>query len=419
MNEPHDMVNDLLEVMNKNSTSEKAYLQGEHARHTWGLKIPHLAPQWCFGGSDVIPGQRYLGISGERKAFKSTMGVEIGNWFIAQGGIAVVLDTENKTSPTMYDAMTWWNGIHERNRRLFKVCRSVGEWQSQIQAIVTYNRESGNLPKGSRRPVFICIDSLTGRATEDADANLRREGEAAQRAYPVVAMQTTNFFEALNLLGTTTNVAWIQHMKASLEQQSYGKTYKEKGASAAGFHASTQLRISKGSGVNLAKHDSAPFPEYPVQGWELWMKNEFGCLGPSDGRTVMVNLLWQYVPQEDGSMRQAMWFDWDGALGQLLVNMKYSDKFKPKLFTQDKERLEQAIQFVEGRGSTVKCKELGLESASLTEFGRAIKNNLDVYDRVRRFLGITEYPDVQDADIDFGAGDLVSKGKKSKLVSEQ
>jgi hypothetical protein len=122
-----------------------------------------------------------------------------------------------------------------------------------------------------------------------------------------------------------------------------------------------------------------------------------------------VVLLWQYVPQEDGSKRQAMWFDWHGSLGQLLRDMKYADSFKN--FKVDKDALKAVLNFTEVKTNSINCKDLDLEGASYTEFGKAIFDDNDVYDRVSKFLGITEYPSLQEADIDFSAGNLSAKKK--------
>jgi len=408
-----DIVSGLIADLNKHSTSSKAYLQGDHAQHTWGVEIPYLAFQWLIGGSSILPSQRYYGLSGEEKSFKSTLAVELGNWFIRDNGVHLLLDTENKTSPTMLDAMTWWNGIAEQKKRAYKVCGSIGEWQTMVTRAVEHSRNMGNKEKNKREPIFVTIDSLMARSTDEADRTLRKEGSAAERGFPVASLQVTNFLETLNLLGTTCSVAWVQHMKKSMEQTGYGTQYKEKGATAAQFSCSTHLRINKGGAFRKAKDDSAPFEGTAVEGYEMWIRTARSCVGPGD-RSLMVPLCWQHVPQEDGSTRQAMWFDWYGALGNLLVNMKYNDKFKPKFFKEDKERLAEILDFTEQKKNSIKCKQLDLDGASYYAFGRSIEDDIETRDRLSNFLNITEFPSIQTADIDFEAGKLSEKKKGKK-----
>lgn len=395
-------VADLIGNLNKLATSEKARLSGDLAQHTWGVPIPNLAFQWLIGGCTVLPCQRYFGVSGIRKSFKSTLQIELGNWFIANGGVHQHLDTENKTSPTMLDAMSWWREDVDPNRRIFKVCGSTDEWMDMVTATIERLKALGERKQGERIPILIGIDSLTGRQNEAAQEDLRKEGHAAERGYPVAAGQVTRYLETLSMLGTTAAVSWVQHMKESMDQTGYGKQYKEKGASAASFAHSTHVRVSKGKAIAAARHSSAPYPEYPVEGYLIYLKTTTTCIGP-DNHTIEVPLLWQYVPQEDGSSRQAMWFDWHGALGALLVNLKYGgDKAPAKMYTHDKERLEAALSFTRGKKSTtVNCKALGIAEGSFHELGKAIHDDIEVYDRISRFLNITELPDVQAADIEF------------------
>lgn len=395
----NDLVGDLLTEMNKHTMGAPAYVQDDHAKHTWGLPIPFLAAQYLFASS-IIPCQRYLGISGPEKSFKSTMMIEIGNWHILQGGLHIHLDTENKTSVTMLDSMSWWNGVNTRCR-IFKVCSNIGEWQTLITKAVENARKRGNYPKGKRMPIFITVDSLTGRATEDENKDLRKEGAAAERAFPVGAAQITKFLETLDLLGTTVTVGWVQHRKASIDATGRGPKEKDKGPSASQFSCSSHLSVAKNhTPSRWAGHASAPFDGAMVEGHDLYFRTERSCLGPG-GHRLTVPLLWQHVPQEDGSTRQAMWFDWDGALGELLIDMKYNSKSPAKLFDPDKKRLNDLLMFTQLTGKRVKCDELGLEKATFSEFGRAIRKNVEVEDRLRAFLNIPELQSVQEADIDF------------------
>ncbi len=404
----NDLVANLVHTMNRAATGTEAYLAGDHANHTWGVAIPYLAAQWMMGGTTIFPMQRYTGISAVEKSFKSTLQVEIGNWCIMAGGAHIHLDPENKTSAGMLDAMSWWNGVDEKKARVYKACRSVGEWQTMVTKLVESAREAGARPKGHRQPLYIVIDGLTSRATEGQMENLVKEGQAAERGFPLGAAATTTFLESLNLLGTTIGVGWVQHMKEAIEQTGHGTVYKEKGPKASQFACSTHLRLTRAhTPVRAATHPGAPRPDLPVEGYTLYVKNVKSSIGPAD-RVLPLDILWQHVPQPDGTTRQAMWFDWHTALGELLHFMKY-DKKAP-LYASEKERLDEALKFTEGaKASEVKCAELKLVDASFYEFGAAIANNPEVRKRVSSFLNIREYPDVQTADIDFEAGDKLEK----------
>jgi len=412
----NDAVLDLMGVLNERATSTKGYLEGDHAQHTWGITIPHLAFQYLIGGSNVLPAQRYFGFSGLEKSFKSTLVKEIGNWHRAANGVHIDIDTEKKTSATALDAMVWWHPeLKDNKARYFKQVQSIDEWMSLITGAVEHARTKYKYPPGKRIPLWISVDSLNHATSEDADRELRKEGTAVQRGYPVDNLQITNWFKAMNLLGTTVSLGWVQHLTQDLSQVGgYGPpAMKEKGAKTAGFMASCHIRMNKGASIQAATHASAPNPDLPVEGYTIWMNTARSCIGPDD-RTLAVDLLWQYVPQPDGSTRQAMWFDWDGALGRMLWMMKYSDKWSPKMFAHDKERLKTAIDFTELKVGHVKCNHFDMADGTYTEFGQAIKADPAIRLAVSRFLGIAQFPDIQTAEIDYAAGDVADKKKKGR-----
>ena len=404
----------LIESLNKKSLGTNAYLQGDLGKHTYGVPIPYLAAIYLLGGMNVLPISRYFGVSGEEKSFKSTLQVEFGNWFLMAGGMHLLLDPEQKTSATMLDAMTWWDDRIPPDRRIYKACRSIDEWQVQVTTAIKIMRAQGPVPKGQRVPVYIVVDGMTSKGTESQMANLEKEGEAAERGYPVAAAKTTYFLESLNLLGTTCAVGWVQHMKAEIEQDSYGGTkYKEKGAKASQFACSTHLRVTKWSGgLNFAEFPGAPSPSTPVTGYELYVKCVRSSVGESD-HSLILPVLWQHIPQESGETRQAMWFDWYGALGALLLSMKYNDKHKPRaLYAQEKAALAEVVDFSQPHVGKVTCKKYGLEDALATEFGRAIENDPETRAKLAKFFHVATYANVQDVDIDWAAGDLIEKKKK-------
>lgn len=411
------LVDNLLDTLNKHATSAHGYLEGDHAQHTWGIRIPHIAFQYFIGGTNILPCQRFVGISGEPKSFKSTLAYEIGNWFRADGGFHVALDTENKTSASMLQALSYGKDLNPRTR-FFKVCASVEEWQKQMTTAIEFWRANGRREKGSRVPVWVTVDSLNGRGTEDSDAEIRKEGVAAQRGFPIANLQITNYLQNLSLLGTTVSAGWVQHLKEDISTAGgYGGPQKvEKGAKAAGFASSAQVRVAKGATFQGATHDSAPDPNIPVEGHTLYLHCYRGCVGPDD-RRLQVDLLWQYIPVEvpdaEGNMvrrkQQVMWFDWDGALGELLWSIKYNDKHKPKVYDHHKKELEEALYFTQPKANSIKCEELGLDGVSYTAFGKAIRENEVVSKRISDYLNIEDFPSVQDVDIDFEAGDLNRK----------
>ena len=399
-----DLASELVEEYNKLGTGSKAYLQGEHGVNTWGVKIPHLAPQWLFGGSDVIPAQRFIGLSGLAKSSKSTLFVELGNWYIMSGGMHVYIDNENKTSPDMFEAMARFYGndamAQIMKRRVFVPTGSVEDWQRRMSAAIDKARAIADRPKGERVPILITIDSLSARAAEKTQEQISDEGSAQARSFPVEAMQISKYFKAVNLIGTTSNLGFVQHLTQDISAPPgyNGPVMKESGAAIATFASSIHLRIQKGKAQKMAEHSDAPTKGPPVEGYTIYVQTERSCVGP-DKRKIQLDLLWQYVEQEDGSTKQVMWYDWNSALGDLLLSMKYEDK---KAYAYEKERIDRMLMFTQPKTGRVNCAELDLKEASTAEFGKAIEGNPEVREKVSKLLNISKFPDVQQSDFELG-----------------
>lgn len=394
-----DVTQSLIGVLNKSGNGSEAYLQNDHKLRTNGLRIPHLAFQWLIGGVDVLPMQRCIGLSGLPKSFKSTLNIEIGNWYLKAGGLHIAIDNEGKTSAEMLRAMTAYDPevmALSAKRRVFKETGSVEQWQNIVTDSIKMARKTADRPKGQRIPIYTSIDSLNGKSSESLQEKLQKEGSAEDRGYPLDAMKISRFFKALSLLGTTMNIGYVQHMMQDIGAQGYnGPVMKESGAVIASYMSSVHLRVAKGKAITKATHFSAPQVGPPIEGYELWLSTERSCLGP-DKRKLCVELLWQYVEKDDGSVEQVMWYDWDGALGSLLLNVQYAEKGYTKY---ERDKLAAAIKFSQPKTNKVNCAELGLADASTSEFGKLVRTTPEVYARIAKYLNIASYPDVQEADL--------------------
>lgn len=393
------LTQDLIKTLNASGDGTKAYLFGDHREHTTGIVIPSLAFQWLIGGVNVLPIQRCIGISGLPKSFKSTLNIEIGNWFLAQNGIHVVLDAESKTSATMLEAMVRRSPDLEaaaRARRIFKEVTSIERWQEQVVASVKFARKVADRPVNDRVPIYISIDSLNGRSSELSQERIQKDGYAEDRGFPVEAMKITRFFKALSLAGTISNLGYVQHLVQDLSAGPgyHGPSWKESGAIIAAYQSSIHLRVTKGKALPpKASHPFAPLPGVPVEGYTLWLTAERSCLGP-DRRTICVDVLWQYEMTPQGP-KQYLWYDWPGSLGHLIFSMKYDEH----ALKHQREALDQVVHFAAARSNRVNCEELGLENATLSEFGAALESHPEIRKKLDIFLGIVMYSPIQSADI--------------------
>lgn len=387
-----------------NGSSLKAYLADDHARYTFGVDIP-LVLQYLFGEANKLRCQIFLGVSGLRASTKSMFVYELGNYVMNTGGVHFAIDTENKTSPSLMAALTRGHSRKlqpekfSSKRRVFSTAGSIEDWQEQTTEIIDRFRELGGLPKGKRVAGMVSVDSMMARTTEEQQTKLAKEGHSEGRGYPVANAMITNYLESVSLRGTTAIFAYVQHMKEAIDSMAHGKQYREKGPSAAEFAATLHLRLRRIKSFNVVYHPARWVDGPPCEGHTIQIDTHKSCMGP-DKRRIQVDVLWQYIDEEDEEgnkvANQYMTYDWWGALGNLLISMKYGEK---KACAHDVERLNEALLFTVS-GKDVKCKELGLDGVSVTEFGRAIEHNPEVKARVSHFLRIKPYTDFQEADIE-------------------
>jgi len=412
-NEPgvDELVGDLLSNLAKTQTSTKAVLAGDLANRTWGLPIGPIAFQYVLGGVNVLPCQRYYTVSGMHKSFKSTLFREICCWYAAAGGIAFSIDTENKSSDSLTDAMTWWRQEQlSKGKIIFDDAETLEGWQEKISEAVKFAKRVGPRGKGQRIPIFVVLDSLTARASSDAQEAIAKEGHAEGRAYPITAASTANFLKGTSLLGTTLSIGIVRHLSVDISAQaSYGgPKMREAGATAVNFQYSAALRMARIGTIRAAGHPEAPFPDLPVEGYTIQMHCDQSCLGPVIDRKIEVDVLWQYVQQEDGTVRQALFYCWNSALGKLLWSDLYNPDKTKRAYESEQSRLRAYIDFTATPNKTVgeiTCKKLGLTDASFAEFGKAINDNPEAYQGVQNYLKISRYPSLQDVEIEAAKSD--------------
>jgi hypothetical protein len=160
--------------------------------------------------------------------------------------------------------------------------------------------------------------------------------------------------------------------------------------------------------IRAAGHPEAPFPDLPVEGYTIQMHCDQSCLGPVIDRKIEVDVLWQYVQQEDGTVRQALFYCWNSALGKLLWSDLYNPDKTKRAYESEQSRLRAYLDFTATPNKTVgeiTCKKLGLTDASFAQFGKAINDNPEAYQAIQNYLKISRYPSLQDVEIEAAKSD--------------
>jgi hypothetical protein len=324
-----------------------------------------------------------------------------------------------------------------KKRLIYTPVTSIDDYQVKFSETLKWARNMvqehpERKEKGSRVSIYTVIDSLTGKDYEGNIADVEKEGHAQERSFAGAARANmiSSFLRTVSFRGTCMAGGYVRHLATNIGDGSFASRFedkhKESGGDLSNYQASVNLRFSKWGEFQLASHPAMPISGPPVEGYMVGIDLHFSCLGPDIKRKIQVEVMWQYVEMPDGSAQQIMRYDWPGALGRMLYEDKYSSTNKVPKFQQ--ERLDKTIYFVQAKANHVKCEALltpeeqalpkeERDKAAIMhfhEFGRRIEASPEHVLAVQRYLGITRYPTVQQADIDWTGPTHTTADQKEK-----
>lgn len=464
----HPLLSQALVAAQAKFGESNVYVADEHKKNVFGVTCP-MAFGWLVGGSDKVPLRRIIGCDGPSGSFKSALMMEHARWFLCDGGLVILIDTEEKVSDTLVCGMLFKEDLNARMNYVYAKATSVEQAQELITHFKSHAAKqvtSGAKPE-DMVPWLLIWDSLTGRDTKEAQDKIAKEGHAQVRAYADAASSIARFYKGFSFGDELVTLAHVQHVGKNMDDKAVGdEEWKPKGGDEPKYSSTYHFRITRTKAISSAKWE----------GKELTIKCIKSGLGP-DKRKLDVRILWEFVwvdqpvfegtgddrsivvneaeapttreraqeyynwTQQSLSGRDALilkeflglddpkkekfqwplterirfqrtWWDWDWALGNLLVNgMKYNEKTP----AATKADLDEALHFVKGPNTkTVKCEALfGSEDSvvSLEEFGRKIQETPDVCKRISSFLGISHYAGFRDVVLG-GARAGSKRGKK-------
>jgi len=419
-------------IASNKATFGAAYLAKDHRDYVYGIPIPSLAFQWVIGGINVLPLSRVMAISGDYGSMKSTLSMEIGSWFIKAGGVEGREDTENKTAPTMYDAIRY--DLDERTRALsmHHHANSSEDWMAGILEYVSIvdSDAARDCPPGKRVPVCAFVDSINGKESKSDSEQLMEKGHSEARGYATLNNQIKKFFAAVPLFGVPMLLGYTAHLKDEIQQEGQKKAFgpkkqKELGGSSASFYATLVLRLKVGGTVDEKGADGIP-----IEGKRITITTHKSSLGPG-GRSITVPCVWRYVedPNSKDGFRQEAWWDWDYALGFLVWRHIYDDSG----FSTHERDAFRAVFPCSAKGGSYTAptytelakKEPGQvtlfdddKSHDMTDLGIAISRNPELMEKLRVMLHIVKCHDVQVIPKIPGSDDEGSRAKRKEILGD-
>jgi RecA/RadA recombinase len=368
-----------------------------------GLPLPTLAARYLLQ-SNIFPLSRFTQLRGEFSAGKSALLIEIMRWFHVYGGGGILIDTENKGSPTMLAGMFGHNQQYMARTKI-TTAASVEEWQGKYMGFCKAVHEQMDAANAPERVIPICIgvDSISAVEVDRRVEKVAEEGHAAA-GHPYLARNLSDFMRTA-LVPTLRHypIAFVatNHLKEEINQMGFGppKKYAPGGASL-DYYPTLIIDMSRVSRNNLQSGRAEGQAVRLVA-----TKNNLGA----PGRKLVVNLMWynDIVPVKDAEgndtyrNQQYHYWDWNTATTRLLIDLQDSSKklapgMDPKLPALVKQVCD--LEYKHGTKNAdvplVYSTALGVskqEALSEVEMSMAIEENKKVLGVLHGILGVNEY----------------------------
>ena len=302
-----------------------------------GLPLPALSARYLLQ-ANIFPLSRFIQLRGEFSAGKSAMLTEIMRWFHVYGGGAIMIDTENKGSPTMLSGIFGHNPQY-MSRTKVVTAASVEEWQKKYMGFCQAIHKQIDDANSPDRAVPICIgiDSISAVEVDRRVEKVADEGHAAA-GHPYLARNLSDFMRTAlvpTLRHYPISLVATNHLKEEINSSGFGppKKYAPGGASL-DYYPTLIIDMAKASSKNLVIGRA--------EGQMVRLiatKNNLGA----PGRRLVVNLMWynDIIEGADANgnktykNQQYHYWDWHTATIRLLLDLQSSDK-KPHPGTDPK-----------------------------------------------------------------------------------
>ena len=368
-----------------------------------GLPLPTLAARYLLQ-SNIFPLSRFTQLRGEFSAGKSALLTEIMRWFHVYGGGGILIDTENKGSPTMLAGMFGHNQQYMARTKV-TTAASVEEWQSKYMGFCKAVHAQIDAAGAPERVIPICIgvDSISAVEVDRRVEKVAEEGHAAA-GHPYLARNLSDFMRTA-LVPTLRHypIAFVatNHLKEEINSMGFGppKKYAPGGASL-DYYPTLIIDMSRVSRNNIQVGRA--------EGQAVRLiatKNNLGA----PGRRLVVNLMWynDIITSKDASgnetyrNQQYHYWDWHTATTRLLIELQDATKKLPPGMDPKLPGLIKQVCDIEYKHGTknadvplVFSSAMGItkqEAVSEVEFSMALEENKKMSGRLKGVLGVNEY----------------------------
>jgi hypothetical protein len=374
-----DCIDALLQAGNK-KFGEDIYVGKQSDVVIRGIEPP-LAFQWLIDLS-VLPMGHEILFAGATATFKSTAGLEMLRWVLGNQGRGVIVHAEGKWSPSLERGVL--REYAEQEHHIVVAAESVEDWQlkagTYLDAVEKLVKE-GKTKVKNLPPFIVIIDPIAGAQTDAIQEMVIKDGYGSKtfqdRAMSISMWLQTRVPRIRNM---PVYLFLTNHLKDQIATAGPVGKYTPGGVQQ-NFGAAIQIHARRISEIDKAACEGA------VIKWTC-QKNSLG----RDRRSLMIRVLETYDEQD----RSVICFDWGTALIDLLMELKESTMWRPRI----EAVLGNMVEYNKsGVGKVYTCPTLDIdrEKAMADEWtadklGSAIESHPELHLALQKALRIQMYP---------------------------
>jgi len=318
-----------------------------------GVKLPSLGMMNLLGCTALRDACTIL-IDGLPSSSKSSLAIDMFNWFLPYGGGGVINDCEQKGAFDIANSMLDEIALWYPNMLEMVSLTSVEATQENINRFVKYCRElNDGMGREEQLPQLIVTDTIAGAPSEETVKHINKEGHADRgHGGRVEALLWSIFLKKheVEMIDLPVVSVFVNHVKEKQEQRGSitVNTKVNPGGIAQNYATTFHLRLSRGKRFNSESLEGSSYSEIKIS-------CEKNSRGP-DKRKTSVRKYFRNL--ENGHTE--IWFDWG----------RNSTEFLAELGTQHPARDVANVRRKTGDRYT--CAQLGSEEYDATELGYAI-----------------------------------------------
>lgn len=246
---------------------------------------------WLIGGVNGIPAMGTLGCDGPSGNFKTALAWEHLKWTIQAKGVGIYIDNEERPNPQYLRSMICDLPFEARLNLIFESSTSIEEWQDKVMGWKKKSMKFSEKEPDNRVPMFVVVDSLTGRGTQGEQDIAKKKG-IAPRGFSDTALSISKFYKSFSREDDLFTLFHVQHSKKSMDPYAHGDDeIVASGGTEPRYNASYHFRSSS---VKEAKAASYPGADGAVYIRDITLKCVKSSLGDNK-RKLTVRACWEYV----------------------------------------------------------------------------------------------------------------------------